>query len=120
MVEVRDGQFGEILSEKTVTFDWPGYHTIELNEEISVEEFTVVIRTDGQVGFEIWSYGDDVWVLDEEYGAREGCTVISYAGEGQSFIETSGGWTDVTDESLYGGPDLERPLADPFIVLLFR
>ena len=119
-VEVRDGQFGEILSEKTVTFDWPGYHTIELDEEISVEEFTVVIRSDGQVGFEIWSYGDDIWVLGEEYGATEGCTVISYAGEGQSFIETSEGWTDITDESLYGGPDLEKPLADPFIVLLFR
>ena len=119
-VEIYEGEFGELLASKTETVEWPGYHTVELDEDTSVQDYTVVVRSDSQIAFELRSEGDNVYTYTDEDGFAAGSRIISYSLPGQSFIETGDGWLDVTTEEAQARFADEDGIADPLIVLLFK
>ena len=122
-IELHDGSFGEVLSEKSGTFERAGYHTIRLDEPVRVEHFTVVLATSVLGTFE----GDprDVDVLT--YNGRTTAHYEAKAAEGRSFVEADGEWVDVTSPELKSKLHLDgvpgtmdmTTIGDPCITVLF-
>ena len=124
-VKILDGEFGDELASFEVSYDYPGYHTIELDTPLEVTEFTVVIRTDDEYVFEMYypadepfyPYADDeimsnIWIFADEY-------YISYPEAGQSFIEINGEWVDLSDREALSEVERYSALSDPAIYILY-
>ena len=123
-IELRDGEFGDVLSTMSGSFDARGYHTVKLDAPVNVTKFTVVVKTAGIGTF--------------EGPARDGTANTAYASNykahfagqtepGRSFVEISGEWVDVTDEEILTKMGLEQmpeadanTVGDPCITVLFE
>ena len=84
-VEVRDGEFGDVLATVTGTFDLNGYHSIVLPSAIEVTDYTLVASYDGPAPVEgVSGYEDFV------------TTLILTSHEGESFVKIDGQWHDLS------------------------
>ena len=98
-VEIYDGEFGELLYSEEQTFEYTGYHTVELDEPLDVTTYTVVIRYPEGAPVEGDSYEVDMSFMG---GALSG-SYIGYYGsieEGQSFILIGDEWIDMSTEGI--------------------
>lgn len=82
-VEVRDGEFGDLIYTQTASFPYKGYHMITLDEQPKVGDCTVVVRFDGLAPVEGESFERD----NKEFRVT--------SAEGQSFVEIGGEWMDL-------------------------
>ena len=122
-IQVLDGEFGEVLATVSGSFEYAGYHTVELDEHLHVKSFTVVVKTPGTGYFE---------------GESEECTVLSLTNKhaahyeaktapGRSFIEIDGKWVDVTEPDIISQLGLDDlpgsegfdSIGDPCITVLY-
>ena len=95
-VEILDGKFGKVLASKSGTFEYLGYHTVKLDEPLSVKKFTVVIKVAGELFFEGEPCNKDMNTLVRRVpGHYEAKTE-----PGRSFVKAGEDWVDVTDPSL--------------------
>lgn len=93
-VRVYEGELtgGELLAEVTESFEYPGYHTLVLDEPVEVSTFTVVAEYDGSAPVEGESqecYNGDSYIRFE-----------ASSEPGQSYILVDGGWVDLTSEDI--------------------
>ena len=93
-VEIYDGVLtdGQLLYSTTASFDYPGYHTVELDTPVSVDTFTVVVSYTGEAPVEGESQ-------EEFYGDSYIRFAVS-SEPGQSYILIGGEWIDLTDEDI--------------------
>ena len=124
-LEILDGEFGDELASYEVSYEYPGYHTIELDTPLEVTEFTVIIRTDDEYVFEMY-YPEDApyypYVEDEYLSHFQVFTTayyVSYPEEGHSFIEINGEWVDLTDRETLAAVEEYSQLSDPAINILY-
>lgn len=122
-LEIREGEFGEVLTSFSGTFDYAGYHTIKLDAPLSIKKCTVVLSTAGGARFE--GFPREM----KKYTATHK-TPVHYetkVEEGRSFIEIDGAWVDVTDPQIISKLGLSKfpffegatTIGDPCITLLF-
>ncbi len=122
-IEIRDGEFGDVLATKSGSFEHSGYHTIALDEPVSVKKFTVVVKTAGIGIFEGESRELNVYSVLQKLKAH----YEAKTEPGRSFIQVGEEWVDITDPSLKtrlgmdGIPDLAeaKTPGDPCITVLF-
>ena len=93
-VRIYDGELtdGELLAEVTEEFEYPGYHTLVLDEPIEVSTFTIVAEYERSAPVE----GDS---RENYYGD----SYIRFAGSsepGQSYILLDGEWVDLSSEGI--------------------
>jgi len=92
-IYVRDGLGGTTLETKSGTFNYPGYHTVDLSSPVSVqagETFAIVIK------YQTPDYNYPIPTECRISGYSEGAT----AGSGQSYISFDGtSWQDITTVS---------------------
>ncbi len=123
-IEILDGEFGDVLATKSGSFKHLGYHTVVLDEPLSVKKFTVVIKTAGQGVFEGESKEARVATIYAKHAAH----YEAKTEPGRSFIQVGTEWVDVTDPSIMSKLGLsDYPLAagsktpgDPCITVLFK
>ncbi len=78
--------FSEVLLTQEVTFAMKGYHTVELDEELELGSFAVVIAFEGAASVEGESWSDVG--IRYEVGIEEG----------QSFVRIGEEWCDLAKE----------------------
>lgn len=83
-VEVLDGEFGEVLFATTEKYDFPGYHLIPLEEELSVNDYTIVITYKGAAPVEGESWSDLF------------CNYVVTSHEGESYVWVDDTWMDLS------------------------
>jgi len=122
-VEIRDGEFGDVLATLSGSFDYAGYHTVKLETPVSVKKFTVIVKTPGLAVFEGPAQETKVSTIfrkvDTHYEAK--------TKPGQSFIQAGEDWIDVTDTSIKSKLGLDNDPnwkeyttpGDPCITVLF-
>ncbi|MCR5060617.1 MAG: hypothetical protein K6A80_06250 [Saccharofermentans sp.] len=88
-VEILDGEFGEILSTVSGTFEHMGFHVLSLPETLDVEDYTIAATFDGDAAIESFGMEDVEW----------GVSVITASHEGESFIRVNGEWQDMSLEA---------------------
>ena len=93
-VRVYEGELtgGELLAEVTESFEYPGYHTLVLDEPIEVSSFTVVAEYEGAAPVE----GES----QEQYNGDSYIRFEASSEPGQSFILLDGGWADLASEDI--------------------
>lgn len=88
-IEVYDADFKKLLYSQDATLDFRGYHTIELDTPVEVDDFAVAV-----------TYSKGAPVEGESIGYDE---IISYkvvSESGQSYVLFDGGWTDLTSKGI--------------------
>ena len=121
-VEISNGQFGDLIASKQVTFKDIGYHTVWLDEPVNVSEFTVVVRSTGGIMVE----GSSTNIYLSKAGADNGLPITENAEymitpvEARSFIEIDGQWVDMTDDSTKQYVRSSIVPNDPFITVMYK
>ena len=122
-IEIREGEFGDIIASANGSFDHIGYHTVKLDNPVSVKKFTVIVSTTGMAVFE----GQSTEVYTYKYSGKVATHYEAKTEPGRSFIEIDGGWVDVTDPQIVEklgfdkfeeSSELTSP-GDPCITVLF-
>ena len=122
-IELRDGEFGEVLATKSGSFEATGYHTVKLDTPVDVTTFTVVVKTKGLGSFEGPSRES---TASTAYASNYPAHFQGMTEPGRSFIQISGEWVDVTDEEILTKMCLEKidedtnTIGDPCITVLFE
>ena len=122
-IELRDGEFGEVLATKSGSFEARGYHTVKLDTPVDVTTFTVVVKTKGLGSFEGPSRES---TASTAYASNYPAHFQGMTEPGRSFIQISGEWVDVTDEEILTKMCLEKidedtnTIGDPCITVLFE
>ncbi len=121
-VEILDGQFGDIIASKQKTFDSIGYHIIELDTPVDVNEFTVVVRSTGVILTEGESSPFYLLKVSSVKGVPSGGMVdyVINSVKGRSFVEVDGEWVDMTEESVKQYVDGKRIPNDPCITVMYK
>ena len=122
-IQVLDGEFGEVLATVSGSFEYAGYHTVELDEHLHVKNFTVVVKTPGTGYFEGESEECTVWSLTNKHAAH----YEAKTAPGRSFIEIDGKWVDVTEPDIISQLGLDDlpgsegfdSIGDPCITVLY-
>lgn len=122
-IEVLDGEFGEVLATLNGSFEFAGYHTVELDSPLHVKKFTVVVKTPGLAFFEGESKEFDVNSITSRYPAH----YEAKTAPGRSFIEIDGKWVDVTEPDIISQLGLDDlpgsggfdSIGDPCITVLY-
>ena len=126
-IEIRQGEFGKVLASASGTFEYTGYHTVEFEKPVSVNKFTVVVKTAGSAFFEGQATDDynAFTVYQKIPGHYE-----AKSQPGRSFIQIGEDWIDVTDPELMNRlgldklpPELQEEVSmpgDPCITVLFK
>ena len=120
-------EFGKVLASASGTFDYTGYHTVEFEKPVSVNKFTVVVKTAGSAFFEGQSTDDyDAFTVYQKIPGH----YEAKSQPGRSFIQIGEDWIDVTDPELMNRlgldklpPELQEEVAmpgDPCITVLFK
>lgn len=123
-IEIRDGEFGDVLATKSGRFEFRGYHTVTLDEPVSVKKFTVVVKTAGIGVFEGESTELNVYSVLQKLKAHYEAKTEA----GRSFIQIGEEWVDITDPALktrLGVDDVPalseaKTPGDPCITVLFK
>ena len=123
-IQVLDGEFGEVLATVSGSFEYAGYHTVELDQHLRVKQFTVVVKTPGAGFFEGGSRELPVWSITSKFAAHYEAKTMP----GRSFIEIDGEWVDVTDPDIIsrlGFDDVPEAagvdtIGDPCITVLYE
>ncbi|MBP5491481.1 MAG: hypothetical protein J6Y08_01415 [Clostridiales bacterium] len=121
-IEIRDGEFGEVLSTKSGSFDTLGYHTVELDAPVSVKKFTVVLTMSGLVSCEGISNERTV----STFAGRVPCHYEAKTEKGHSYFMFNGEWVDITDPDFFdmlglrGVEGVTDECGDPCITVLFK
>ena len=87
-IDVCDDKLSKVLFRKEVTFEIPGYHTVELDTPIEVEDYAVAISYDGDAPVEGESWEN---------------SLIGYAvtiNPGESFVCVDGKWIDMANKRI--------------------
>ena len=121
-VEILDGQFGDVIATKQKTFDSIGYHVIELDSPVDVNEFTVVLRSTGTIMVEGESSPFYLLKVSSVKGVPSGGMVeyVINSVKGRSFVEIDGEWVDMTEESTKQYVDAKRIANDPTITVMYK
>lgn len=85
-VTVYDKTFSEVLDSYEVTFEFEGYHTIELDNPLVVDGVAVAVTYAGEAPMEGESWIDN------------GIYFNASISEGQSFVLSNGQWLDLSEE----------------------
>lgn len=121
-VEISNGQFGDVIASKQVTFKDIGYHTVWLDDPVSVSEFTVVVRSTGGIMVE----GSSTDIFLSKAGADNGLPITENAEymitttQGRSFVKIDGQWVDMTDDSTKQYVRSNICPNDPFITVMYK
>lgn len=123
-IEILDGEFGEVLATRSGSFKYAGYHTVALDEPLSVKKFTVVVKTAGQGCFE----GESREIRVSTIFAKHPAHYEAKTEPGRSFVQVGTEWVDVTDPTLMSKLGLSDVPAmadytttgDPCITVLFK
>lgn len=85
IIRIYDDKFNEVLYEKEMEFEIPGYHTVYLDETIDVNDYAISITYygDAPVEGEAW---EDKWI-----------TYSVGINEGESFVLMDGEWLDLSN-----------------------
>ncbi|MBO4748628.1 MAG: hypothetical protein J5607_11330 [Clostridiales bacterium] len=124
-IEIRDGEFGDVLATKSGTFERRGYHTVKLDTPVAVSKFTVVVKMAGVGAFEGPSYDT---MASTAYANNYPAHYEAKIEPGRSFVEIDGEWIDVTDKDLLKKMGLDSAIkdeqfttvGDPCITVLFE
>ncbi len=93
-LEIYSGEFGELIYTEEQTFEYVGYHTIELDEPLDVEQYTVVIHYPEGAPVE----GDSFELQSQVSGITVGYNAT--IDEGQSYILVNGEWIDMSTSGI--------------------
>lgn len=124
-IEILDGEFGEVLSSTSGTFERRGYHTVKLDNPVTVSKFTVVVKMAGIGSFEGPAYDT---TASTAYANNYPAHYEAKTEPGRSFVEIDGEWVDVTDKDIVEKMGLEQlatnpqftTVGDPSITVLFE
>jgi hypothetical protein len=105
-ITIYTEDFSEVLYTSDVHFDLPGYHTVELDDPLSVDGFAIAI----DYGCPIPCEGRSTFRRDRNY------EVSSEAG--QSFVYWRDEWVDVTEDDRMRALHTYDPINNFFIVAL--
>lgn len=123
-IEIRDGEFGDVLATKSGSFSCAGYHTVELDAPLSVKKFTVVLTMPAVCVCEGTSREGSV----STFAARTALHYEAQTKAGRSFIEIDGEWVDITDPDIMSrlgvgaaaSDGSQNTTGDPCITVLFK
>ncbi len=118
-VEIYDGEFGDLICTKEQTFEYIGYHTIELDEPIDVGRYTVVVRFPEGAPVEGSSIETDLSPLGGDYvGTVRG--FYASIEEGQSYIYLDGEWVDMSTDGIADQMDFSCETRETLMGLTYR
>lgn len=104
----NDPTSGELVATKEVRLNYPGYHTIPLDEEILLapgSEYSVVFRFPEAALGDLESYVPVFISRDRKYttGGAPFINVVTYENPDVSFYQTDdNGWADLTEDDVSG------------------
>ena len=124
MIEILDGEFGEVLATMKGKQKRIGYHTVKLDTPVKAEKYTVVVKLPGEAAFEGSAEDIKVSTVFQKIPARYAVTTEP----GRSFIKIKDEWVDVTEPDIKSRLGLEGILyfddftepGDPCITVLFE
>lgn len=85
-IKICDENMEEVYYEQDAAFDYPGYHVVDLDKEVDVKDFSVVITYEGSAPVE-----GDKW---KDYRIEYRPT----SNEGESFVLIEDEWFDLSSE----------------------
>lgn len=86
IIEIRDVEMKQVVYTQEVVFEYPGYHVVQLEETLDVEDYAVVIRFEGSAPVEGEAWSDEY----VEYRVK--------ANQGESYVLIEGAWKDLSDD----------------------
>lgn len=85
-IEIYDENFKEVLFTQEEQIQYPGYHTIKLNEELNLSDYAISITYSNSAPVEGESW-EDSWI-----------TYSVGIEKGESFVLVDGEWLDMSDK----------------------
>lgn len=87
IIDIYTEDFTDKIYSQEISFENSGYHTIELDEELSVDDYAIAITYYGDAPVEGLTWVDDVY----------GISFIASSNPGESFVLIDDEWIDMTD-----------------------
>ena len=88
IIEICDSEMSSIIYKQEVTFEIPGYHTIELDQPLDLMDYAIVISYEGEAPVEGESWEN---------------SIIGYLVDikpGESFVYINDEWIDMSDNEI--------------------
>lgn len=88
VIDICDADLNNILYRKEATFEIPGYHTIELDEPLDVENYAIAVSYEGEAPVEGESWEDSI--VGYSVDINPNCSIVKLGNE----------WVDMSDADI--------------------